>query len=122
MSKQQVFETTKDTILACQDIITEEVTCPEWGVTVTVTALSGEERSALIKASMVKDGEVGSDELYWNAIIACTLDTETGERLFTTDDLPKLKKKNGAALERIVERAFKLCGIGKAASEGLEKN
>jgi hypothetical protein len=91
---------TKDAILSANDLPREAVEIPEWGGTVYVRALNGDERDALERM-------VTTDKVSRAAIAALCVVDESGKRLFSSDDLPALAAKHGGALERIVNAAMR---------------
>ena len=115
---------TRDQILNAQDIQTEEVSVPEWGGTVLVRALDGEERDAL-EASMIqgkgKNAQVNLKNLRAKLAARSMVD-ENGKRLFEDGDIPALAKKSAAALNRVYEVAQRLSGITPEDVDELTKN
>lgn len=115
---------TRDQILNAQDIQTEEVSVPEWGGTVLVRALDGEERDAL-EASMIqgkgKNAQVNLKNLRAKLAARSMVD-EKGKRLFEDGDIPALAKKSAAALNRVYEAAQRLSGITPEDVDELTKN
>ena len=115
---------TRGEILNAQDIQTEEVHVPEWGGTVLVRALDGEERDAL-EASMIqgkgKNAQVNLKNLRAKLVARSIVD-ENGKRLFEDGDIPALAKKSAAALNRVYEVAQRLSGITPEDVDELTKN
>ena len=115
---------TRDQILNAQDIQTEEVHVSEWGGTVLVRALDGEERDAL-EASMIqgkgKNAQVNLKNLRAKLVARSMVD-ENGKRLFEDGDIPALAKKSAAALNRVYEVAQRLSGITPEDVDELTKN
>ena len=123
----------RDQILEAQDIETEDVECPEWGGTVRVKGLSGEERDSYEAACMQErpayDGKGkqvrGRTELGRNLanvrakLVARSIVDEAGERLFTDHDVVALGKKSAAALDRVFEVAAKLSRLSDEDVEDL---
>ena len=115
---------TRDQILQANDIQTEEVSVSEWGGTVLVRALDGEERDAL-EASMIqgkgKTAQVNLKNLRAKLVARSIVD-ENGKRLFEDGDIPALAKKSAAALNRVYEVAQRLSGITPEDVDELTKN
>jgi hypothetical protein len=110
----------KDLVLASSDLATREVEVPEWKTTLTVTELGLGEGMQL--AAMYGNGEkvtlTGRDVaqvVAWGVV-----DPETGERVFSDADVPKLARKSRHALMRLFS------AIGELSSadgfEEAEKN
>jgi hypothetical protein len=55
-------------------------------------------------------------------VAAASFDPETGDQIFTIDDIPWLKEKSAKAIERISSIASRLAGITADAIEDAEKN
>lgn len=116
---------TRDSILTIQDLKTESVEVPEWGGAVMLRELSGDERSDYVDFYDKRrvNGEVAY-KVYRDGLVAASLCDASGARIFalTDEDVAALGAKNGAALERLFERAQILSGIGAKATDELEKN
>ena len=114
----------KTAILAAQDLQTEDVEVPEWGGTVRVRSFTGRERDAF-EASMVRgegrDRKVDLTNMRAR-LVGLTVIDETGQRLFTDDEVDLLGAKSGAALDRVFAVAQKLNGLSGADVEELSKN
>ena len=103
----------KTAILAAQDLQTEDVEVPEWGGAVRVRSFTGRERDAF-QASMVRgDGRDRKvDRTNMRArLVGLTVIDETGQRLFTDEEVDLLEAKSGAALDRVFAVAQKLNGL-----------
>ena len=114
----------KTAILAAQDLQTEDVKVPEWGGAVRVRSFTGRERDAF-EASMVRgDGRDRKvDRTNMRArLVGLTVIDETGQRLFTDEEVDLLEAKSGAALDRVFAVAQKLNGLSGADVEELSKN
>ena len=115
---------TKSAILAADDLKNEDVDVPEWGGTVRVRAFSGRERDAF-EASLVRgDGKDRKVDLtnMRARLVALTVVDESGQTVFTHDDVDLLGAKSGAALDRVFSVAQKLNGLSGADVEELTKN
>ena len=114
----------KTAILAAQDLQTEDVEVPEWGGAVRVRSFTGRERDAF-EASMVRgegrDRKVDLTNMRAR-LVGLTVIDETGQRLFTDDEVDLLGAKSGAALDRVFAVAQKLNGLSGADVEELSKN
>jgi hypothetical protein len=115
---------TKSAILAADDLKTEDVDVPEWGGTVRVRAFSGRERDAF-EASLVRgDGKDRKVDLtnMRARLVALTVVDDSGQKVFTQDDVDLLGAKSGAALDRVFSVAQELNGLSGADVEELTKN
>ena len=89
-----------------------------------VRSFTGRERDAF-EASMVRgDGRDRKVDLtnMRARLVGLTVIDETGQRLFTDDEVDLLGAKSGAALDRVFAVAQKLNGLSGADVEELSKN
>lgn len=123
----------KDAILSADDLESKEVEVPEWGGSVIVKAMSGEERDAfensLTKRRPViagpRKGEMETIPDTSNVhakLVARTIVDPDGARLFNDGEIVALGKKSAAALQRVWDVAAELSGIGADAAEDAEGN
>ena len=114
----------KTAILAANDLKSEDVEVPEWGGAVRVRSFTGRERDAF-ESSMVRgegrDRKVDLTNMRAR-LVGLTVIDETGQRLFTDDEVDLLGAKSGAALDRVFAVAQKLNGLSGADVEELSKN
>ena len=104
---------TRDQILQAEDTRTTDVPVPEWGGTVRVKELTGQQRD---QYELYVNQNLKSERLNARAhlVALCAVD-EAGKRLFTSKDIIELGKKSAAALDRVWEAARILSGIGPEA-------
>lgn len=124
---------TGEDILEADDLETRDIEVPEWGGTVRVRGLTGEERdrfeSELAEATPdSKVVEVRGQKQRMNMVNAraklvarCCID-ENGERLFSDTQISELAKKSGRALDRVYEVAQELSGITEEELEEITEN
>jgi len=114
----------KTAILAANDLKSEDIEVPEWGGAVRVRSFTGRERDAF-EASMVRgegrDRKVDLTNMRAR-LVGLTVIDETGQRIFTDDEVDLLGAKSGAALDRIFAIAQKLNGLSGADVDELSKN
>ncbi len=114
---------TRDQILQAQDIARETVSVPEWGGSVLVRGLTGQERDAYEATIMRLNGTNAQMNLV-NArakLVARSVIDENGERLFGDEDVALLSKKSAAALERVFGVAQRLSGLTSSDLDELAK-
>ena len=116
---------TRELILNCDDLKSEELFIPEWDGTVTVKAMTGTERDAF-EASIVEmknGGQTFKMENMRAKLVAKTVvDSETKQQLFSVGDIETLGKKSSAALDRIFAVSQRLSKITKDDVDELTKN
>lgn len=114
----------RDDILSVNDIQIEELPVPEWGGSVYVKTLMGEERDK-IEASVISIGADGKAKQAkmenLRALVAFYgICDEQGKRLFTeAKDIVSLTKKSASALDRVVAKIQKMSGMSPADIESL---
>lgn len=115
---------TRDTILAAQDIQTEEVEVPEWGGSVLVRGMTGAERDAFEESVLTGKGRKRDVNLknFRARLIVKSVVNRKGERVFTHADIDALGQKSAAALARVFDVATRLSGMSDEDVEELTKN
>jgi hypothetical protein len=116
---------TREQILQANDIVTEEVSVPEWGGKVLVRGLTGTERDAL-EASLVdmksrKSQSFNLQNMRAKLVVMAVVGPGGG-RVFTDEDVKALGKKSASALNRVFEKAQQLAGLTEEDVEELTKN
>lgn len=112
-------------ILDADDIRSEYVEVPEWGGTVKVTGLTGEQRNkvgTLMRAEAKKTNEDDALAFFQMRIAAASMIDEEGKRLFSQNDVAKLAKKSAVAIQRVYDAAARLSGIGEEAIEEAKED
>ena len=116
---------TKDAILAALDLPSEEVEVPEWGGTVRVQGMSGEQRDAF-EASIQKKTADGGSEIdptdFRAKFAARVMVDENGARLFNNNEVKQLSKKSAKALQRVFVAGQRLSGMSDDDVASLEGN
>ena len=114
----------KEDILKQEDLVYEEVECPEWGGKVRIKTMTGLERDNF-EASLF-EGKTGSEKanlrnLRAKLLSLCLVDKE-GKRLFGDREVDALGAKSAKALDRLYDAAQKLNAIGAKDVDDLTKN
>jgi hypothetical protein len=112
LSREEILATTLKVV---------EVEVPEWGGTVRLQELTADDAISLqeeMKGIQDTGTTGGVREL---AIVLCAVG-EDGERLFTVDDMPELRKKSNEAINRLGAAAWDLVGLGDTAIEEAAEN
>lgn len=113
----------RDEILEYDDVESEVHPIRWWGgKKVEIRSLTGDQRAHVLNIARVADGRV--DTRIFNPTMAASAcyDPETGERLFTDEDVKALGRKNSAALEFIARIAGRLSGMGENAFDDAGKD
>jgi len=101
----------RKTILETDDIQSEVIDVPEWGIKVEVRGMSSKDRAKLLK-SAARDGEVNMEAWFPDLLIATVFDPESGEQVFERADRDAINAKSGAAVSAIADVAARLSGLG----------
>jgi len=111
----------REEILTKEDLPKEEVDVPEWGGSVLVRGMNGEERDeieGLFMAAQKKDDMRGI-----RAKLVCMVATDdAGNSIFNPEDAEELGKKSGKALDRLFTVALRLSGMSPDDLERAEGN
>lgn len=112
----------RDLILESKDLPSEEVVVPEWGGSVFVRTMTGDERDAFDARLFESKEKTGEGVKNISALVAVmTVVDRNGNRLFTEADIAPLGRKSSPALARIWKVAQRLNGLGPQAEEDLAK-
>jgi hypothetical protein len=116
----------RDKILNADDLTSEVVDVPEWDVKLEVRAPSARVRSRMVSLAMRKNDE-GDDTLDLEAIyprflVACCFDPDTGEQVFTDDDLDAINSKSSAPVERVAKACLRVSGLSDDTEKVLGKD
>lgn len=101
MSEETKRFLTAEEILGADDLKPREVEVPEWGGSVLMRPMTGEEAISLVGEG-VNRGQVAF------RVVSMTLVREDGSRLFTDEQLEALKLRSAAALLRLQKKAMEL--------------
>lgn len=101
----------RDKILAADDIGTDTVHVPAWNVDVTVRGMTLGQRNDAITAARNEDGSLNLSRYYAYIIIGTVSDPETGESVFTEDDVDLLLGKSSAPADLLAKKALDLSGM-----------
>lgn len=107
-------------ILDADDIKTETVYVPEWGVTVLVRGLEAGERNDMVGEARDEQGNTDLNVYYGRIVQVATLDPETREQVFAVDDMPMLRRKAAKAIDRIALTSLRLSGMGKEGGDTVQ--
>lgn len=111
---------TRAAIFAAQDVKSEVVPVPEWGGSVTVQELSGNQRVRWENTVNALGKDPGIRIL--SALVVCSVVDESGDPIFTADDVEALGKKSAVALERVYNVATRLSGLRTSDVDNAVKN
>lgn len=111
-------------ILAPRELETEVVNVPEWGGDVIVRALTGTERDQF-EAGFIKEGGKQGEMTLENTrarLVALSVVDDSGQRLFSIDDIDLLGQQPAAALDRVFFVARRLSHLSNEDLAALVKS
>lgn len=109
---------TREQILGVDDRQYEDVPVPEWGGTVRVRGLQGNERDRWETSLLDKKNQIRENPRA-KLVQLCIID-ERGQLLFSREDIAALGRKSAAALSRVFDVAQRLSGLTDEDMEELE--
>lgn len=107
----------RNDLLSLDDVATKEVKVPAWKRTLTIREMGLQESLNLLTRSSDGKVELSATDIA-RVLAACIIDPETKEPIFQEEDIPKLAKKNRAALMFLYNEITGLSG----SAEDAEKN
>ncbi len=114
----------REQILNADDLPSESVPVPEWGVTLHIRSMTGTERD-VYDADLVGMRDMPLKDKMRNMraklVVLCCVD-ESGQRVFNDDDVEELGKKSAKVLTRLSDAAQLLNAMGDAQIEEIAKN
>lgn len=110
----------RETILAADDIASEIVEVPEWGVKIEVRGMNGADRSRILSRAAEGSG-ISVGDMYVDTVIASCYDPESGERVFTAADKDALLGKSASAIDRLATVGMRLSGMNQEAQDDAKK-
>jgi hypothetical protein len=112
----------RDRIIEADDIGKELLEVPQWGITLEMRTMSAIQRSRMLQICTTDDGAVDLDQLYPMLCIATVFDPESGEQVFSEEDIGVLQEKSAAALEFVATRAMEMSGMTAKAVDDEGKD
>ena len=101
----------REKVFAADDIGTELVPVPEWGVEVQVRGLTLGQRNDALTESRGEDGVLNLSQYYALIIIATVLDPADGTHVFLDDDVENLLAKSSNPADNLAKKALALSGL-----------
>lgn len=109
----------RDKILAIKDDTPSEIVdVPEWGVKVLVRGFSlGAKDDFLASILNTETKQTNIKAFNVGVLVGTAYDPTTGEKLFSEADIPVLKEKSAAIIQRLVDAGTRLSGLTDDAVE-----
>ena len=111
----------RETIFATNDIVSESVDVPEWGIKIEVRGMTGADRTRLLDAAVDSGGKVNLQVIYPEIVINSCFDPETGEKVFEPGDRDALLTKSAQAIDRLAQVGMRLSGFTEEAADQAGK-
>ena len=115
----------RSAILEAKDSKTESVEVPDWGGSVNVKGLTGNERDSweqrLVDARKGNTGKIDIRLLKVRFVIACCINGE-GVKLFNDSDAEALNQKSAKAIQIIYDVGQRLSGLSNEEAEKIAGN
>ena len=121
MSKEEVVQEEKkmlsaQEILDAEDIVETVVYVPEWKGSVRLRSMTAAEAEAFVReVEVAKDKHGAARVLAWSAV------DDEGNKLFTAEDIEKLRAKSFGAIVRLQKEALRINGMEDEAAK-IAKN
>ena len=109
-------------IFQTPDLVEQLVEVPEWRIKVLVRALTGKERTNLVKDCMQRDGTMDIGKLYPTLVVMTSRHPLTNKPIFKPSDRDMLLSKAGSVLDRIALVAAKISGLDAQSAQDAAKN
>jgi hypothetical protein len=95
----------------------EEVEIADWGVTVAVRELTGQERALFADTCFNQRGELVPTKAMPFVLLRSIIDPASGERVFEDADADELMQRSGGVLQDLFTRALSVAGLSDEAIE-----
>ncbi len=126
--KEALPAATREGILGSTDLKTEAVEVPDWGCTVNVHTLTGNERDAweerCVKARDGKKDKGGKLDLRLlkAKLVIASVRNDDGSPLFSENDAEALNKKSAKCISDLSEVCQRLSGLSDKEAEEIAGN
>ncbi len=101
----------RDKIIKADDLGSEIVSIPEWGVKIEVRAQTVDQQFDLLDRVRRPDGEIDTKLLSIETVLVTAYDPDTGELVFDPADRDMLRKKSSRAFQRLFRAANTAAGL-----------
>lgn len=116
---------TREAIMGANDLVVEPLEVVDWGVTVYVHTLTGNERDAwedrCVSSRSKKSGKLDIRMLKAKLVIASACD-ENGKRLFVDNDAEGLNEKSAKCIDEVFQVAQRISGLSNKEAEEIAGN
>jgi hypothetical protein len=108
-----------DKIRQSDDMISEIIDVPEWDVKLSIRSMTGNQRANMQTEWADNESMQTASMLYKSIIQICCFDPDTGEQVFTEDDIEWLfDEKQAGIIEQVGTECLRVSGLsGNAVDE-----
>ena len=111
-----------DRIRQADDREEHTIDVKEWGVKIGVRSMTARQRADM-QERWSEAGEQSASALYENIILHCVFDPDTGDSVFTQDDLEwLLDEKSAQVVDRIAQECLKVSGLMSDSIDEMGKD
>ena len=112
---------TRDAIFKVNDLKVEKLEIKEWGGSIFIRVLSGEERDKFEEEAYHAKGGINYKDFRARFAVQVACDKER-KRLFTDGDVKALSRKSSVPLDKIMSAGMRLNGMTQQDVEDIVKN
>lgn len=112
----------RDRILSSQDIKSNIVHVEAWEVDIDIRTITAVERSRLVASCTKEDGNIDMEKMYPMLIVSAVFDPETGEKVFSAEDMELIQNKSASAVEFVAQKVMELSGMTPKAVDAEGKS
>ena len=112
----------KEAFFAAQDAKFEDVPVPQLGGSIRIRVMAGDARDAFNDFMRSSGEQKHAPSAVAAALLVHTCVDESGEPMFTMEDLGRLRAKSGPMLDFMMHEAMRINALGQKADDEAEKN
>lgn len=105
----------RDRILSANDIESHVVHVEQWNVDIEIRTVTALERARLVKGCTDENGNVDMERMAPTLIVASCFDPETGNKVFSDEDVEALQEKSSGAIDFVAQKAMEYSGLAPKA-------
>ncbi len=101
----------RDRIIQSKDIQSHLTHVDVWDVDIDIRTMTAIERTRLVATCTKADGTVDMEKMYPLLLISSVYDPETGEKVFSANDMASLQDKSASAIEFVAQKVMEVSGM-----------
>jgi|TARA_R110002020_G_scaffold168439_2_gene357270 hypothetical protein len=100
-----------DRIRQADDRISNIIDVEEWDVKIGIRSMTARQRAEM-QQNWIDEGEQSATNLYSTVLLHCCFDPDTGEQVFSVDDLEwLLEEKSAQVVDSVAKECLKVSGL-----------